>query len=313
MMPSIVSLPYPPLALANRVCCLEGWGDPFVAYDALGAQAKRALLELLGESWSFQGKRVLDFGCGAGRTLRHFMSEAETAEFWGADIDAGSIAWLKANLCPPLHVLQNSAEPPLGVDYGTVDLIWALSVFTHLTDSSFPWLLELHTLLKPNGLLIATYMGRFNGHLFTREPWDEDRVGMNVLLRDQGWQDGGPVVLMSDWWVRAHWGRAFEILSVKPDMHGQTWLLLRKRDVALTAEDLARPADDPREVLALQHNLTQVERDREAAIAEVRRSYEASVSWRVTRPLRRAAILGRSVRERAALMARRDRGSGQDA
>jgi hypothetical protein len=30
------------------------------------------------------------------------------------------------------------------------------------------------------GLLIATYMGRWNSEVFTGEPWDEGRVGMNT-------------------------------------------------------------------------------------------------------------------------------------
>jgi hypothetical protein len=145
---------------------------------------------------------------------------------------------------------------------------------THLTDSSLPWLLELHKLLKPDGLLIATYMGRFNGEVFTHEPWDEARIGMNVLRPDQGWDDGGPVVLMSDWWVHAHWGRAFEIVSLTPQGHGQTWVLLRKRDVEVAVSDLESPADDAREYVALKHNLTQVERDRERALDELRRRYE---------------------------------------
>jgi hypothetical protein len=112
---------------------------------------------------------------------------------------------------------------------------------------------------------------------------------MNVLRRDQGWDAGGPMVLMSDWWVRAHWGRAFEIVETLPEMHGQTWVLLKKRDVAISAEELERPSDDPREWIALQHNVRQVERDRELALGEVRGYYEGSLSWRVTRPLRELA------------------------
>jgi SAM-dependent methyltransferase len=173
----------------------------------------------------------------------------------------------------------------LGLERESFDLAWALSVFTHLTDNSLPWLAELHKLLKPDGLLIATYMGRYNGELFTYEPWDEDRIGMNVLRRDQGWEDGGPMVLMSDWWVRAHWGRAFEFLAEAP-VHGQTWVLLRKREASVTADELQRPADDVREFQALRHNVHQVERDRERALAEVRDSYERSLSWRATRPVR---------------------------
>jgi SAM-dependent methyltransferase len=291
-------LPYPPLPLARRTGGLAGRPDPVRAYEATGAATRRALLEILPAEWSFEGKRVLDFGCGAGRTLRHFLAEAAAAEMWGADIDAASIAWLKGALSPPLHLVCNPADPPLGLDQGSFDLVWALSVFTHLTENSLAWLLELHRLLKPGGLLIASYMGRWNGEIFTREAWDEDRIGMNVLRRNQGWDDGGPTVLMSDWWVREHWGRAFEVRGVLPEVQWQTWVLLRKRDVALGVADLQKPADDPREYLALRHNLRQVEQDRELVIAELRAYYERSWSWRLTRPLRSAAARMRTRRTR---------------
>ncbi len=49
-------------------------------------------------NWAWSGKRVLDFGCGAGRTLRHFVEEAQVAEFSGCDIHGGSVDWINANL-----------------------------------------------------------------------------------------------------------------------------------------------------------------------------------------------------------------------
>jgi SAM-dependent methyltransferase len=292
--------PYPPLDLVNRVLCLEGADDPVAGYEVLGAGTRAALVGLLPDDWSFQGKRVLDFGCGAGRTLRHFLAEAETAEVWGADIDARSIEWLQQNLCPPLRVMRCDPEPPLRLESGSFDLVWAVSVFTHLADSSLAWLRDLHRLLKPSGLLIATYMGRWNSELLAGEAWDEDTSGMNVLRDDENWDSGGPIVLMSDWWVHAHWGRAFEILDLAPNVHNQTWALLKKRDVDLTVEELEAPADDPREYLALRHNVRQVLRRtdaaRQQAVAEARRDYEASASWQVTRPLRALARAARSLR-----------------
>jgi SAM-dependent methyltransferase len=290
--------PYPPTELADRVCCLDGRGDPRAAYEALGAEARNALLSLLPDRWSFDGRRVLDFGCGAGRTLRHFLADAQAAEFWGADIDAASIEWLDRNLCPPLHATRSSVVPPLGLDHGSFDLIWALSVFTHLTDNSLPWLVELHRLLKPGGFLIATYMGRWTTEEIAGEPWDEDRVGMNVLRHSNPWERGGPMVLMSDWWVEAHWGRAFEIVRIEPH-HGQNWALMRKRDIEATVEGLERPEDDPREVAALRHNLSQVQREiaeKERGLDERVEGYERSLSWRITRPLRAAGRLARSLR-----------------
>ena len=248
------------------------------------------------------------------------MSEAETAEVWGVDIDAVSIDLLQETVCPPLHVMRSDYMPPLALDSGSFDLIWSISVFTHLTVNSIPWLLELHRLLKPEGLLIATYMGEWTSELLAGEEWDENRVGMNVLRHDHPASDGAPLVMISDWWLREHWGRAFDVVKIAPRIHNQSWAVLRKRDVEATAEELARPGDDPREYLAVRHNLVQAQREIEAIkndarrsvesteesaraacearIDEVRRVYEASVSWRITRPFRLAAALLRRYRAR---------------
>ena len=294
--PPDAAAPYPPLSLAERVCCLDGRDDPYGAYDRAGAEHRDALLRLLPEDWSLDGRRVLDFGCGAGRTLRQFLPEAESGELWGADIDRPSIEWMQGALCPPLNALVAPVAPPLPLDAESFDLVWALSVFTHLTDTSLPWLCELHRILKPRALLVASYMGRWNSHrrLFPGG-WDEDLVGMNVLEHDQDWEAGGPSVFMSDWWVQAHWGRAFEILDTAP-VHGQTWALLRKRDVTISVADLEKPADDPREVRALRHNVVQAVMFERFARAVLQRHYERSLSWRVTRPLRAAGRYLRALR-----------------
>jgi SAM-dependent methyltransferase len=235
-MPSDRDAPLPPQHLASRVFSVDQWGEPLAAFGQIGLQTRRALVDLLPPDWSFEGKKVLDFGCGIGRTLRHFLTEAETAEFWGADIDAPSIDWLHENLCPPLHAWRCAPSPPLGLEPGTFDLGWAVSVFTHLTFNSLPWMLELHHMLKPDGLLIATYMGRWNSEYAAGEPWDEDRIGMSVVQQNPDWDSGGPAVLMSDWWVREHWGRAFEILRIAPQIHNMSWVVMRKREVGLTTD-----------------------------------------------------------------------------
>lgn len=65
------AIPLPPLELADRV----GRGD---AFDEVGRATRLEIVKRLPANWSFAEKRILDFGCGAGRTLRHFVSEAET-------------------------------------------------------------------------------------------------------------------------------------------------------------------------------------------------------------------------------------------
>lgn len=255
-------LPVPPFELASRVGCLEGAPDPTAAYEAIGRGTKEDLLAALPEGYSLAGRRILDFGCGAGRTLRHFVADDRGAELWGCDIDVPSIEWLDQNMSPPLNVFANAEVPPLDQPDGKFDLIFCVSVFTHLTRHWSEWLLEMHRLLKPGGLLLATYMGLGFSQEIAGEEWDEDRVGMMVLAPGQSWDNGGPMVFHSPWWLRAHWGRAFEVLSLTeagfavpvPDL-GQGLAVLRRKDVQLTPQDLQALSDDPREAPALEHNL----------------------------------------------------------
>ena len=102
--------PFPPRELAERVGALHG--DDLVEYEELGKTIRAEILGVLPADWTFEGKSVLDFGCGAGRTLRHFLDEAESGTFYGCDIDVPSIAWLESNLSPPFTVFANDALSP---------------------------------------------------------------------------------------------------------------------------------------------------------------------------------------------------------
>jgi SAM-dependent methyltransferase len=289
----------PPVHLANRVGQLVGADGSFAAYEAVGREIRDDVVAALPAGWSWPGKRVLDFGCGAGRTLRHFRAEAADAEFWGCDIDAASIAWMNANLHPPVRAFVNSELPPLPQQNGSFDLIYAFSVFTHITHSWSAWLQELHRLLAPGGLLVASFLGAGLSEALAGEPWDEDRVGMNVLRAHQDWDAGGPIVLMSPWWIREHWGRALEICGLRDDgivgKHGM--VVARPRPNAPTRAELERiDPRESREIAALQHNIRQLQRESDdanaalerahAALARTVEEFEASRSWRLTAPFR---------------------------
>jgi SAM-dependent methyltransferase len=311
------------LELANRVGSLEDAADPYAHYDDLGRRAREDILAVLPAGWSFEGSRVLDFGCGAGRTLRHFVSEAERAEIWGCDIDGESVAWLEENLSPPLRVFRNDADPPLPRPDGYFDLIWAVSVFTHLVENWSDWLLELRRVLRPDGLLVATFMGAGMSELIAGEPWNEEATGMNALRYGQSWELGGPMVLHSPWWIREHWGRGFEVRELLPSgfasdgSTGQGIAVLRRTGGDVSKEEFERiDPSDGRELRALQHNVGQLrgevkdlrraqdhyrgqaesQRARADQLEETARTVVESSSWRVTRPLRRAAELGRRFR-----------------
>ena len=250
---------------------------------------------------------MLDFGCGSGRVLRHFAELSKDVELWGCDIDRPSIEWLQEHLSPPLHVLTNDKRPPLDLPSEHFDLIYAISVFTHLTEEWSSWLLELRRLLKPGGLLVATFLGagaaRVLEPLAWHEPWEEERVGMHLIALGTPWDLGGPCVMHGRWWIEAHWSRAFEILSLSPGADGRQGMLVGRKtsERAPTREELERfEPGEPREVEALVWSLRQAHAEivsmraqvhdadaQLARIGELERELELEVRCRDSGVLRR--------------------------
>ena len=316
----------PPLEIAGRAGPLDRT-DPYGGYDRIGRLWRDAIVSRLPADWSWEGRSALDFGCGAGRVLRHFAPDADRCEFHGCDIDEPAIAWAREHLSPPFNLFLSRELPPLNRPNGSFHLIWATSVFTHLVHESWSrWMLELHRLLTPGGILIAAYLGEPQSRMLG-EPWDDDRIGMNVTKAGLDWHWGGPLVFHSEWWLRAHWGRAFEIVSIEEKgVEEQGLVVMRRRDVTLTHEDLDRPEpEEPRELSAAIHQGRQlyaeaaeqrrIARDLTRRVGELARPPDSTLgelqearkqlaalerehagvtqsrSWRMTAPLRRAGSI----------------------
>jgi SAM-dependent methyltransferase len=254
----VIEMAVPPPELAAYVAACSD-DDPVALYLEHGAALAQGLVERFPDGLELSGKRVLDFGCGSGRLLRHLLNAGTGATFEGTDIDAACVGWLEHHLPPPHRAFSNDAVPPLNRPERHYALVYATSVFTHLTHAWAAWLCELHRLLEDDGILIATVLDQASGPHFDEDPWDDTRIGMLVLGPGRPWSAGGPMVLHSEWWVRAHWGRAFEVLAFHPGqgtVFGQAVVVMRKRRVEVTPEALERlEPDEPREVSALAHAL----------------------------------------------------------
>ena len=143
--------PLPPRRLMVRVAG-TGDADWFLrsgraAFDAIAAYAPPAELDA-----------VLDFGCGCGRVTRWWGDFSGTVA--GSDVSAPAIDWCRANL-PFARFETNALAPPLVFEDESFDLVYALSVFTHLTgDLQLAWRDELRRVLRPGGRLLLTTHGR---------------------------------------------------------------------------------------------------------------------------------------------------------
>jgi SAM-dependent methyltransferase len=101
---------------------------------------------------------VLDFGCGCGRVTRWFDDFAGAVA--GSDVSRPAIDWCRGNL-DFARFEVNGLAPPLAFDDGSFDLVYALSVFTHLTEElQLAWRDEVRRVLRPGGLFLLTTHGR---------------------------------------------------------------------------------------------------------------------------------------------------------
>jgi SAM-dependent methyltransferase len=107
-----------------------------------------------------ENKKILDWGCGPGRLIRHLPKTiGNGCEYYGTDYNAKSVAWCKMNL-QGIHFNTNSLNPVLPYPDNFFDIIYGISVFTHLSEKlHFEWFHELSRILKPQGILFLTTQG----------------------------------------------------------------------------------------------------------------------------------------------------------
>ncbi len=148
-------LPVPPPALRVRVAGTKD-GEWFLHGGRLAEESIRAALVRAGSPIDEIGS-ILDFGCGCGRVVRRW--QGLPGHVTGTDLSSEAIDWSRTNL-PFAGFEVNGLEPPLLFESESFDLVYALSVFTHLTvDVQLRWLEELRRVLRPGGYLLVTIHG----------------------------------------------------------------------------------------------------------------------------------------------------------
>jgi ubiquinone/menaquinone biosynthesis C-methylase UbiE len=235
-------LPVPPESL------WAGYGKTEEAFLNSGKHDIETIMELVNPDDSFihKANRILDFGCASGRMIRWLADLGEGYEIWGVDVSALHIAWCQENLSPPFNFATVTTAPHLPFEDKYFDLIYCGSVFTHIDDLADAWLLELKRIMRIGGRLYVTvhdkhtvdlvinhldrvpYAENFRRLLMTFDKHiDFQRSNYYMFTMFPGKPESQ--VFYDIDYLRQHWGRILNIISVTPEAYGyQTALVMEK-------------------------------------------------------------------------------------
>ncbi len=134
----------------------ENYGSTIEDYAVSGNLAAQSIAGLLSQYKNLdKHTSILDWGCAAGRVIR-WLPKYVSSNLYGCDINCNYIYWCQKYLNNIGIFTQCSSFPHLPFRDNTFDIIYGLSVFTHINQLIDMWLLELKRILKPGGMLLIT-------------------------------------------------------------------------------------------------------------------------------------------------------------
>ena len=198
----------------------------FETYWKTGVATAGLIAEKIDTYLETEHPRIADWGCGLGRVIRHLPDRYQRHGF---DYNHRAIGWVRANI-DNVEFSENQLAPPLPVNAGVFDGVYALSVFTHLSkDKHFHWMSEIDRILAPGGILIAAFhMRPGEGQLLAHEQEAFDR---GELVVRSGVKEGSRIFTAHhpEEFLRDQLFKSFEILEGPFEMFGQEGFVVRKR------------------------------------------------------------------------------------
>jgi SAM-dependent methyltransferase len=194
--------------------------DDVKSFASVGEALARGLLEIAdGRMALTPNNRILDFGCGCGRVISS-LSKLTGAQIFGTDIDAEAIEWCNKSLSSVGKFSVNDKLPPLPFDDNTFDLVYSISIFTHLPEyMQFAWLGEINRVLKPSGYAILTTHGSslFPSHLLSAEitsEFNEKGFYYHVGAGTDGLPDFYQTTFHSEAYILRNWTALVDVKTV---------------------------------------------------------------------------------------------------
>ena len=175
---------------------------------------------------------ALDFGCSSGRVVRVLAAAYPEIKWHGCDPNGPAIEWASGNL-PGIEFFVNDNAPPLPLADGSLDLAYAISIWSHFApELGLRWFEEMHRLIRPGGHLVCTTHGLTSVAYSAAHGRSEEQVEeiLDSLYRKGSWyapefgEEGDWGVVNPDWgtaflspeWILTHLCPRWRVLELAP-------------------------------------------------------------------------------------------------
>jgi ubiquinone/menaquinone biosynthesis C-methylase UbiE len=150
----------PDIQLPPDYLIYESFQLNYKKYYTESIDTAKWVVSYLNKHIELKNKKILDWGCGPGRIIRHLPNViGNGCEYYGTDYNKNSIDWCSSNI-PDIHFNTNSLEAKLPYPDNFFDVIYGISIFTHLSEQlHYSWYNELIRILKPGGIVFLTTQG----------------------------------------------------------------------------------------------------------------------------------------------------------
>jgi SAM-dependent methyltransferase len=148
-------------------------------YFSVGEDGLRVVRTAISLSWLKSISSFLDLPCGHGRVARHLRAAYPAAAGYFCDIDESGVDFCARTFAGTGIV----SKPELTeVSFPSVDVIWVGSLFTHVDfDRSQRWLAYLAAHLNPQGVLVATFHGRWSVEVHKKYPMIHEAAWQRIV------------------------------------------------------------------------------------------------------------------------------------
>jgi len=151
---------HPGISLPPDYLLYESFMLSYDEYYYGGLSTAQWLAESFSRHTTLKDKKILDWGCGPGRTIRHLPAIiGNGCTYDGTDYNQRSIEWCASRLAG-ISFNKNPLEAKLPYQDNCFDIIYGISIFTHLSEQlHYDWYNELYRVLNKGGIMLLTTQG----------------------------------------------------------------------------------------------------------------------------------------------------------